>query len=139
MLSPLRTRLNKSRKLNPVHCFTRLNRQVWGMRSVSNETVNYQVLVVSGREVTQDIMHSVYTCQCQRVTGHGMVDCEGGKCSVCYHSLAAIRAMATKANKKVVFSKSLKTALIKRDIYKGALIEVRGGKVVYGVVYGGTK
>jgi hypothetical protein len=136
-LSNLRIRLNKSRKLRPTLCMTRNNRQVWGMRSVTDETVNYQVTVVSSRNETQGIVHSVYTCHCQRVTGHGMVDCEGGKCATCYHALGAIRAMATKVGKKVVFCKDLEVVLLKRRILNGVLIEVRGGKTTWGVVYNG--
>jgi hypothetical protein len=105
------------------------------MRSASDEAVNYQVRVVSSRAEAQGIVHSVYTCQCQRVTGTGMVDCEGNGCATCYHSLATIRAMATKAGKCVVFCELPGNALLKRQILNGALIEIRGGKVTWGVVY----
>lgn len=141
MLSSLRQRLNKAHKLQPQLCLKGIHGSVYGMRSATDPTTNYQVRVVSSRSISvtsnkEKIAHSIYTCTCQRVGSPDMHTCKGSGHTVCYHSLASVRKMAQDAGKKVVFCRDMRNALLKRKIYKGALIEVKSGaKSVYGVAY----
>lgn len=141
MLSSLRQRLNKAHKLQPQLCLKGIHGSVYGMRSATDQSVNYQVRIVSSRSVAvasnkEKIAHSIYTCTCQQVGSPDMHACKGSEHTVCYHSLASVRKMASDDGKKVVFCRDIRNALLKRKIYKGALIEVKsGGKSVYGIAY----
>lgn len=141
MLSTLRTRLNKARRLHPQLCLKGIHGSVYGMRSATDPATNYQVRITPSRSISitsnkERIAHSIYTCTCERVGSPDMHTCEGSTKAVCYHSLASVRKMAQDAGKKVVFCRDMKNALLKREIYKGALIEVKSGtKSVYGVAY----
>ena len=139
-LSSLRIRLNKSRYLIPQLCLSTHLKSVYGMRSVTNPSTNYQVQIRSARGITvgkQRISHAQYYCQCNQVAGVG---CEQPACkgkAVCYHSLAAVRQMAREKGKRVIFYRNLSSALLKRKICKGMLIEVINGNFkIYGVAYG---
>lgn len=122
MLSPLRTRLNEARNLQP----TFINPTTYKVPAYSTDDT-YTVTVNSSRVVTNGIAHSSYRTNCQ---------CKGHLKACCKHSLATVRSIARLAGKRITFYATLDNALIGRRAKGGALVEVtNGSKKVYGVVY----
>lgn len=136
MLSTLRTRLNKARRLQPQLCLKGIHGSVYGMRSVSDASKNVQVRVRTTPALTtiskgKVITKMQYHCQVERVTGTGMQQYYGP------HDMEyAIASALKEIGKEVKFTSKQSTALIKHKIYGGQLIEVKSGaKSVYGVAY----
>lgn len=136
MLSSLRQRLNKARRLHPVLCLKGVRGSVYGMRSVSDQSKNVQVRVRTSPALTtiskgKVITKMQYHCQVERVTGTGMQQYYGP------HEMEyAIASALKEISKEVKFTSKQSTALLKQKIYGGQLIEVKSGaKSVYGVAY----
>lgn len=67
---------------------------VYGMRSLSDPSVNYQVRLQWNSQLTlEDIPYSQVSCECHKVAGVAEVqpDCKGNiNGTICYHSLASL-------------------------------------------------
>lgn len=72
-------------------------RSAWSVISTSSKS-HYQIrLKWDKKGRIEDIEHFTITCQCQKVTGPGMVDCKGNSNgTVCYHSLGSFIKMTKK-------------------------------------------
>ena len=62
--------------------------------------------------------------ECRLLTGNGTIPCRGNSYSVCYHSLAAVIALANKGGYKVMLCHSKSSAAKVKNIVNGKVVSV---------------
>ncbi len=130
-MTNLRQRTNIARKLQPQLCMNKKGKAVWGMRSVSDQTKCIQIEVVKSITNTtvgkkEVVRHGLYTCRVHRIDAQGWVDYYGPH--LLEYAIASIVGETNRAGKKIIFYSLLESAILKRKIVKGSLIEVACGK-----------
>lgn len=128
----LRTRTNLARRLNPVYIPTMGNgKTVWGMRTLSDQAKNVEVIVNKSKKITylpgEKVQHGLYDCQVLRVNKFNEVERYFGPHMLEY-AIASIMAEAKKAKRQVIFYKDLKSVTLKRKIQNVSMIEIKCGK-----------
>ena len=124
----------KAQKLNPVVILSKPEKHITGCRSDSDPATNYQqVIKPIGKEYVNGHKVIIYNITCQKVDAPDMTPCQGNGCTrhICKHSLAGLRAVIERQNKKLFTCAKFENALKKR----GAIIKITSDKgYCYGVV-----
>jgi len=115
---------------NVSECFTFKNGAVWGINSLRDPAVNYQVRLEWTNGKIEDVKFKTVSCECNKVVAvlGGYIPCLGNSKKVCYHSLAVILKAVELAGKKIVFFNSFKDCLNYSNL-GGEIIKIRTSDV----------
>lgn len=109
----------------------------WGMRSITDETVNYQTKVEwFGIGIIEDFDYIKVQILCEKVIGKGMYDCQGNTRTICRHSLASLIKASELKNKSLILFDHFSDATRFAN-FGGQLIQifsVQSNKYCWGVI-----
>lgn len=135
----LRQKTNLARKLQPMLCLSKPGKSAWGMRTLSDQSKNVEVIIRKSINITSTksgkIQHGLYVCDVLRVNDYNECEKYFGPHMLEY-AIASIMGEARKNKKHIIFYSDLKSVMLKKKIADVSMVEIRAGKErIWGVVY----